>query len=229
MGEKYDDVPEKVRSRREAIRKSVLSWTKANLRSFPWRYNETPYSVFITETAVKRTTATAAARVFPILIEKYPNIKSLSLAQQKDLEDIFKSIGLQHQRSKSLLAACSFIMSEYGGILPKERHLLETIPGIGPYTSGAIQSIGYGVRAAMIDSNAIRIYSRVFNSVLPERGHNKMIHRIGNYLVPTHAHREFNYGLLDIGALVCRYTTPRCDSCSLDKVCDTGLLTNSLN
>ncbi len=97
--------------------------------------------------------------------------------------------------------------------------LLE-VPGLGDYSATAILSFGYGVRAAVLDVNVERILLRVFSTTLPPRPSWTLLREVAHLLLPKERHREYNYGLLDLGRAICRYAKPKCEECPLASVCD---------
>jgi len=201
------------------IAAAVVGWEKQNGRSFPWRADRTPYRVLISEVLLKRTTSTAAARAFIEFSKKYPDMRSLALASQGALEGIISKVGLQAQRSKALLEMSSHICERLNGEIPQAYDRLMEIPGIGSYTAAAVMSFGFGTPAAVVDSNVTRVFSRAFNGkggVLPL----SVVTAIANGVLPQVSHVEFNYGLLDIGAIVCRYGRPECAQCPLCSLCN---------
>jgi len=213
---------EEVRKRRKKFQKLVLQWAMANLRSFPWREERTPYRILVAEVILRRTTSTAASRIYKKFLEKWPNIRSLSRAEIEELERVLEAVGYHKRRARILVDMARYIEKNYGGVIPADMASLLRVPHVGPYIAGAILSLGYGVPAAMVDSNVQRILSRCFHNYLPERGQTKTIQTVTEALVPNKEHVLFNLGLLDLGALICRYDRPRCDECPLRPVCDLG-------
>jgi len=198
----------------------VLTWAKFNLRKFPWREEVTPYRIFIAEMLLKRTTATAVNNIYNDFILKYPSIPDLCDAEINDLEQILKKIGLQKSRTKMLLEASNFIYKNYNSLLPTNKKDLMNIPNIGPYIAGSILSIGYGIPDIMVDSNAIRFYSRVFG-VTPDL---KIINNIAEEVTPQKENKVYNLAILDIGGLICKYVNPKCTSCPVIKYCRYSIL-----
>lgn len=116
-------------------------------------------------------------------------------------------------------------MDKFGGKIPNDFKQLILIPHIGPYTAGAILSLGYGQPAPMVDSNVERILKRAFENSLPEKAVLKRLHRVAGILVPNKKHDTFNLALLDLGALICTYRIPYCNRCPINSSCDTGIKT----
>ena len=172
------------------------------------------------EVLLKRTTATAAARVYEGFLDAFPSLQDLASAPEDELVLALSGVGLQHQRARSMKNLASWLLSKHGGGIPSELKDLLEVPGLGDYSATAILSFGYGVPAAVLDANVERILIRVFGNTLPCRPPRTKLRDVAQNLLPKEAHREYNYGLLDLGRLVCRYADPKCGECPLASVCD---------
>jgi A/G-specific adenine glycosylase len=206
--------------RKHEINISIKNWSIVNLREFPWRKDRTPYKILIAEFMLRRTTASAVKRIFPNFIVNYPTLKDISNADIKDLEKHFKTLGYQKQRSKMIKETSEFILKEYNGDIPNNIDALKRIPNIGPYIAGAILSLGYGIKATMIDSNVDRVISRVFFSYISEKNEKKKISNIVEILIPEIDHQIFNLTLIDLGGTICTYRKTDHEKCPLKNYCD---------
>lgn len=200
--------------------KAIVKWGNENLRDFPWRQDPSPYKVFIVEFLLKRTTSTAALRIYAEFLVKYPNIRSIAEAKLCDIETMFKSIGLYRQRSAGIKKAAEHILVHHNGHLPSNPNDLLKIPHIGPYTAGAIMSFGFEQPLPIIDSNVRRVVQRVFGDTIGEKTTDKEVMKILNGMIPKRFARLFNWSLIDIGAMVCSYKSIKCTQCPLAKLCD---------
>lgn len=113
----------------------------------------------------------------------------------------------------------SYLMTEYAGQIPHSEEELLGIPYVGNYTANAVLSFGYGIPTAIVDSNVERIIKRVFLGHLKARGLG-VVQAVANILAPSEDNQLYNYALLDLGAIVCRYGLPRCRLCPINKWCD---------
>jgi A/G-specific adenine glycosylase len=207
-------------AKKPEFQRAVIGWAISNIRDFPWRKGRTPYRVLIAEVLLRRTTASAVRRVYENFLKSYPTTKDLANANKKELEASLSSLGYHKQRAKILKNIAAFIIREYHGKIPSSAENLLSIPHVGPYIAGAVLSFGYGVPAAIVDSNVDRILRRVFFSSISDKAPPRTIQDLANELVPKHKHQLYNFGLLDLGSLVCRYGMPRCQACPLRAVCD---------
>jgi len=198
------------------IRKRVISWEKENWVQYPWRVDRTPYKVLIAELLLKRTTRQAVAREFPKFIQRFPDLYAIYNAPMEEVEEAFRHLGLYKQRAQQLKQLAEVIIRRYGGRIPDRWEDLAALPGVGIYLAGAILSFGYGKKAPVLDSNVIRLLSRL-TGVKAQRHEDYL--RLLWRLIPDGEHDYFNYGLIDLGALVCHYKSPRCGKCPLKDLC----------
>lgn len=206
---------------RLGIQQLLLSWATNALRDFPWRRpGRSPYELLVAEVLLKRTTAAAAVRVYEDFLREFPHLRTLVDAPEERLAQILSRVGLQWQRAKAIKALAGHLMKAEGGKIPKELDRLKKVPGLGDYSARAVLSFGYGKSFAVVDANVGRVLCRVFQSVLSPKPTQSLLQEVADALLPRHAHREFNFALLDLGSMICRYVEPQCTQCPLNTICD---------
>jgi A/G-specific adenine glycosylase len=216
--------PKVVIGRKLAFQRSIIKWEREHGRSFPWREHRSPYKVLITEVLLRRTTASAVSRIYEKFLELYPTIYDLAQANEERLEGLLSSIGYHKKRTKILKDIAVFVVEKYQGKIPRSTKDLLAIPHVGSYIAGAVRSFGYGISAPIVDSNVERIIKRVFFGSQQTDVSFRDILNIAKILLPKHDHQTYNYGLLDLGALICKYGSPRCSPCPLKPICDYCML-----
>lgn len=209
-----------VNERKSLIRSAIVEWAIKNSRRYPWRENRTPYRILVAEILLRRTTSSAVLRIYDGFISSYPTLGDLARAKENELRSTLASIGYQKLRAKILKEVAMFIAYKYQGEVPNLTEDLLAIPHVGLYTAGAVLSFGHGIPAAMVDSNVERILRRLFSSSLPRKVSLKQLNEIAKNLVSKSQHVPYNFGLLDLGGLVCKYDKPRCALCPLNEFCD---------
>ena len=201
--------------------RSVLSSSAVSLRAFPWRKKlGDPYAILVAEVLLKRTTATAAARLYDDFLREFPNLGALVVASEEKLTAAFAQVGLQQQRARAMRALAIHLVEVERGSIPNELGRLLAVPGLGEYSARAVLTFGFDVPVAVVDSNVERILSRVFRDLLPTRPTRRVLQQLADSLLPEESHSVFNFALLDLGAEVCRYVAPRCGTCPLRHMCD---------
>lgn len=203
------------------IRSNLLPWARQCFRKYPWRIaDKSPYEVLVAEVLLKRTTATAAAKAYVGFLVKYPTLLHLATASEEELTEALGSVGLQQQRAKAMAQLARYLMENENGTVPSCLERLLKVPGLGDYSARAILTFGFGAPVAVLDANVERVVHRVFWKAMPTTPSRSLLQRAADALLPGEGHREFNFGLLDLGALVCRYVDPRCEQCPLNRLCD---------
>lgn len=211
-------------NRRKKIQERLLKWALKNLRDFPWRKERTPYKIMVAEFLLKRTTSTAVGRIYNEFLRRYPGVNELSKVDVTKLEVFLETIGYHKLRARAFKETSKYIIENFKGSVPNDIKSLLSIPNIGPYTAGAILSLGYNQAAPMLDSNVERIFKRIFKNTIPQKAVFKKLLHVAKIIVPEANHDVFNLALLDLGALVCTYRSIYCYKCPINQFCDTGEL-----
>ena len=203
------------------VRRALLGWAELHLRDYPWREDGVSvYQVLIAEVLLKRTTARAAARTYESFIARFPDLTSLSEAEVESIERALLQVGLYRQRAKGLKQMVDYLEREHDGQIPNDLASLERVPHLGPYSARAVLSFAHRQPAAIVDSNVMRVLGRLYRGRLGKSPTTADVQVLANAILPEESHRDFNLALLDLGATVCRYDTPRCNVCPLTKFCD---------
>jgi A/G-specific adenine glycosylase len=200
----------------DEVRRRIIDWEKKNWVPYPWRVDRTPYKVLIAEILLKRTTRQAVAREFPRFIKKFPDLYTIYRAPLMEVAEALRNLGLYNQRAVQLKELAKILVEKYDGKVPDDWGELTSLPGVGSYVAGAVLSFGYGKPAPVVDSNVMRLLGRLLGLELNK--HEACL-RILWRLVPQKDHEYFNYGLIDLGALVCNYRKPVCRICPLKDLC----------
>ena len=205
---------------KHAFTKILLEWYSGNRCGYPWRYTYDPFLVLVSEFLLQQTKSDDAVEPYRALTGRYRSAGELAEADISFLRGVFQRLGLFY-RADRIMSAARFIVSEYSGSVPGTIEELLEIPGVGPYTANAVFCFGFGRRAAVADTNVIRIYSRFFqlksSSSRPRQ--DRQIWKFAGSMLPDSSFVDFNYALLDFGKMVCRSRNPRCSDCPLQKLC----------
>lgn len=202
----------------------IVRWGEDNRRQFPWRQTPNPYNIFVAESLVQRTRAGQVEPVYLRFLEKWPNLGLLSKATERDLRNVIATLGLDY-RVKRIRVIASEIVRLHGGKIPGSLEELKQLygKGFGDYMAHAILCFAYGQNVPIVDKNVERILMRVFSLKTRKDGHrDPSLWRFAAKLVPRGGAREYNWSLLDFGALVCTPKNPSCPTCPLLQICDYG-------
>ena len=138
---------------------ALLQWYGENARVLPWRDDPQPYKVWVSEIMLQQTRVEAVKPYFQRFMEVLPNLESLAQAEEQILLKLWEGLGY-YNRARNLQKAAQQALSEYGG-LPSTAEELIRLPGIGPYTAGAVASIAFGRPVPAVDGNVLRVVARL--------------------------------------------------------------------
>jgi A/G-specific adenine glycosylase len=209
---------------RQMIQSRLLAWAETGLRDLPWRRERTPYRVWVSEIMLQQTRVETVTPYFNRWMARFPTIGALARADLGEALKCWEGLGY-YARCRNLHRAAQTLVQEYGGSLPDSREALLALPGIGPYTVGAILSLAFGQDAAVLDGNVRRVLSRLYAiDDDPEdaaaRGHlRQRLWDLSEALIPPGRAGQFNEALMDLGATICTPRGPRCPHCPLNEAC----------
>ena len=149
-----------------------------------------------------------------------PTLGSLVSADQDKVLKLWEGLGY-YKRAHNLHKAAQLIVDSFDGSLPENVKSLESLPGIGRYTAGAISSIAFNQPSPILDGNIKRVFTRLFNISTPLQisETEKALWRIAEDLLPEDNPGGFNQALMELGALICLPKNPVCDHCPLKGDC----------
>ena len=199
----------------------MLSWYDAHRRVLPWREDPLPYHVWLSEIMLQQTQVQTVIPYYTRFLEALPEVSDLAEVSPTKLHKLWEGLGY-YSRADHLKEAAELIMTAHGGLLPESYDELLALPGVGPYTAGAIASIAFGERVAAVDGNVLRILSRLtaYDGPINVASSAKPLKELAQALVPAHRPGDFNQSLMDLGAMVCSANgAPHCDACPLAELC----------
>ena len=201
------------------LQNALLDWFAENQRSLPWRVNYTPYEVWISEVMLQQTQMERGVSYFTRWMQRFPDVAALAAASEEEVLRQWEGLGY-YSRARHILTAARKIMAEHGGVFPSELESIRSLPGVGPYTAGAVASIAFGEKLPCVDANVERVIARLFDvdSPVKQEPAAGIIHQWALRLVPEGKAREHNQAMMELGALVCR-KKPRCAQCPLAQFC----------
>ena len=199
----------------------LLDWYATHYRPLPWRQNPTPYRVWVSEIMLQQTRIEAVMPYYERFMRAVPDIAALSAIAEDALLKLWEGLGY-YSRARNLQKCARVVMEKYGGALPADYESLLALPGIGPYTAGAIASIAYQIPVPAVDGNVMRVLARLTaddTDVLSGAG-KKQFTALAQRLVPHDQPGRFNQALMELGETVCiPGAQPHCEACPLARVC----------
>ena len=200
---------------------AILHWFKHHGRhDLPWQKNITPYRVWVSEIMLQQTQVSRVIPYFQCFMKSFPTLKALALAKIDDVLAHWSGLGY-YARARNLHRTAQIIHATYRGHFPKTVAALSVLPGIGRSTAGAILSLGMNKHAIILDGNVGRVLARFCIIDVPinqKTGINLLWHFAEKY-TPKNHFRDYNQAMMDIGAMICTRTKPKCVLCPLKIGC----------
>ena len=198
----------------------LVKWYKNNKRDLPWRKNNDPYSVWISEVILQQTRVVQGTKYYNEFLEKFPNIQSLASSRESEVLNVWKGLGY-YNRAINLHKSSQYIASNLNGKFPKTYNEIIKLKGVGDYTASAISSICFNEFYPVVDGNVLRLLSRYYGLKTPidSLKSQRKIKEIGQKLInKTNNPGDFNQAMMEFGALVCT-PFPDCESCVFSSKC----------
>lgn len=202
-------------SRRRSFARRLLDWYAANGRDLPWRHTRDPYAILVCEILSHQTQLARVVPIYTEILRRYPTVQAMADASPDAIKDITDPLGYKI-RGRWLHAAALQVRD--GGGFPTTLDGLRRLPGVGPYTAGAIMSFAYDADVPLVDTNVRRVLSRHFSGGGDQLTTAK-IWALAGALIPRQRGHLINQALMDLGALVCRARTPACARCPVRRSC----------
>jgi len=198
---------------------NLLDWFQLHSRDLPWRHTYEPYHVWIAEIMLQQTRMDRVVLYFKRWLERFPDIPTLAAADEDEVLSCWEGLGY-YSRARNLHRTAR-LLADQGNMLPPRYESLVKLPGIGPYTAGAIMSIAFNQDFPVVDANIERIFARLFDIATPIRSsENKaLIWQKAGEMLPSGKSRIFNQALMELGALVCLPRNPHCSQCPVTRCC----------
>ena len=202
-----------------AIRKRLLGWYAKHEQPFPWRTARDPYAALVAAVCAQQTQMSRVLEIYDRWMSAFPTIHALAESSSAEAIRVWGRAGYP-RRAVYLHRTAQIVCQQFDGELPTDRATLETLPGVGPFTSAIILNFGYGVDAAAVDTNITRVLGRVlFGHLQPALDTPpRHIRWASERVRPDRQATRWNPALMDFGASICT-PHPRCDDCPLTSLC----------
>lgn len=201
------------------LQKNLLAWYRQNARDLPWRKTRDPYKIWISEVMLQQTTVNAVIPYYQRWVRAFPTAGKVASVSLPRILRAWQGLGY-YERAKNIHRAARILVQRYGGNLPSDPSVLRSLPGFGPYTTGAVASIAFGVRHPIIDANVRRVAMRFLAlKGRPGASQDPAIEDFLNKILPGKNIGSFNQALMELGALLCRPKEPLCVPCPVKRFC----------
>jgi A/G-specific adenine glycosylase len=203
-----------------AFQQDLISWFKREQRDLPWRKDQDPYKVWVSEIMLQQTRVDTVIPYFNRFVEWFPTIEDLAQADEDRVLKAWEGLGY-YSRVRNLQSAVKEVKEKYEGKVPNTPEEISKLKGVGPYTAGAILSIAYGVPEPAVDGNVMRVLSRILSiwEDIAKPSTRKVFEKAVRELISHDEPSAFNQALMELGALICTPTSPSCLLCPVRDHC----------
>ncbi len=198
----------------------LLEWYDKNKREMIWRDHFDPYYIWLSEIMLQQTRIEAVKEYFVRFTEELPDIESLAGVSEERLLKLWEGLGY-YNRARNLKKAAKIVVQDYGGKLPADFNKLISLPGIGPYTAGAIASMAFNIKAPAVDGNVLRVVMRYMkcDDDISKISVRKKVERHICSVMPERP-GDFNQAIMELGEVICIPNgAPLCEKCPLEETC----------
>ena len=198
----------------------LLPWFAQNARPLPWRQDRRPYHVWLSEIMLQQTRVEAVWNYYLRFLAALPTVEDLAAAEEDKLLKLWEGLGY-YNRARNLQKCARVIVNDLHGEFPTDYDGWLALPGIGPYTAGAVASICFDCPVAAVDGNVLRVITRFTENAAPIdlQTTKARIKADLEQVYPAGACGTFTQALMELGACVCTPKSPKCSVCPLGDVC----------
>ena len=204
----------------DSLHQAVRTWYVEHARDLPWRAPDaSPWGVLVSEVMLQQTPVSRVLPVYEIWMATWPTPKHLAEDAPGDAVRAWGRLGYP-RRALRLHASAIAICERHGGEVPSDIDDLRALPGIGDYTAAAVASFAFGQAHAVLDTNVRRVLERVLGGAeFPPASLSKAERERARSLLPAADAPAWSVGVMELGALVCTATSPRCADCPVQDLC----------
>ena len=199
----------------------LIRWHKLHGRhDLPWQKTTDPYRVWLSEIMLQQTQVATVIPYYQRFLERFPQLADLAAAPVAEVMALWSGLGY-YARARNLHAAAHAVMSKYSGKFPRDPDVIAQLPGIGRSTANSIATFCFGAQAPILDGNVKRVLCRAFGieGFAGSGAVEKRLWGLSEQLMPARRGATYNQAQMDLGAMVCTRTKPRCEACPLNDIC----------
>lgn len=201
--------------------KSALTWFDQHGRKhLPWQQDVTPYKVWVSEIMLQQTQVTTVIPFFQRFMKRFPTVTDLANAEQDEVLHLWTGLGY-YARARNLHKSAQIISQEYNGKMPERFEQVVALPGIGRSTAGAILSLSLDQHHAILDGNVKRVLTRfmALEGWPGVKAVENKLWQVAESFSPKHRIANYNQVMMDLGAMLCTRSKPKCSECPLQEKC----------
>ena len=203
---------------RAKAQERVLAWFEAHGRRLPWRETRDPYRTLVAEVMLQQTGTGRVAPTYAEFLRRFPILEQLARAPAMEVIQAWRGLGY-NRRAVELHRTAQTIVRDHAGVFPTEPAELRHLRGLGEYTASAVACFAFDRQVPVVDTNVRRVLARSALGKDPDEVPNDRIAALASEWLPPGEAYRWNQALMDIGATMCRASTPLCAKCPLRASC----------
>jgi A/G-specific adenine glycosylase len=199
----------------------VLDWyQRYGRKTLPWQLDKTAYKVWLSEVMLQQTQVATVIPYFERFMARFPNVRALAEAPLDEVLHLWTGLGY-YARARNLHKAAQTIVAQHGGEFPTTFEEIHALPGIGRSTAGAVLSLALGQHYPILDGNVKRVLARCYavEGWPGKKDVENRLWQISEDVTPAQGVSQFNQAMMDLGAMVCTRSKPKCELCPLNLGC----------
>lgn len=199
---------------------NIIAWYNSNKRELPWRQTTNPYFIWISEIILQQTRVAQGLPYYHKFVNSFPTVESLASATEQDVLSLWQGLGY-YSRARNMHKCAKLVHHNLGDKFPDQFNELLKLPGIGPYTAAAIDSLAFNNPSPVVDGNVYRVLARVFgveNNIADTKSF-KLFFELSQSLINKKDPGTYNQAVMELGATVCTPQNPHCNHCPLETIC----------
>ena len=202
----------------ESIQTQLLDWFSNDGRDLPWRRTRDPYRILVSEVMLQQTQVDRVLPKYHAFLEQFPTLEVLADASTADVIRAWAGLGY-NRRAVNMQRTVRVVRDEFGGKFPRDVATLRSLPGIGPYTAGAIACFAFEQDVAFMDTNIRRVVQRLFIGPTAGEVTERQLQQVSEQVVPANQGWSWNQAIMELGALICTANNPACWRCPMQQFC----------
>ncbi len=199
------------------FRDRLVKWFEVNQRDLPWRRRRDAYAVWLSEVMLQQTQVATVIPYFHRFVARFPTVNDLAAAPLDEVLSLWSGLGY-YARARNLHKAAQAV-AQSGGEFPRTAAELKKLPGLGPYTAAAIATFAFGEAVPVLDGNVARVLCRVQAMELPDDQNHPVLKALSEEFLDRARPGPFSEAMMELGALVCVPSSPRCLICPVSELC----------
>ena len=199
---------------------ALIDWYQTHLRDLPWRKTRDPYKIWVSEVMLQQTQVNTVIPYYRKFIARFPDIHALAGSDLQSVLKLWEGLGY-YSRARNLHQTAKIVVRDHGGVIPDTTAEIKQLPGVGDYIAAAVLSIAYNLPQPVVDGNVKRVFARLFLMDAPVNhpGSHPVFKHKAQAMMEKTMPAVYNQALMELGALVCKPTSPQCPECPLQTHC----------